>query len=271
MNLGQIRNLARTLLSEPSAAYWSDLELNLYINEGLSDFCTKTDILEDISTYSSVLAQGDYALPSNYTKVKSVEFVKGSSVYFLQPIDIYEFYQGFVRQSSSPPNNYNLWEGNVRLSERPSIDAPSTTLNGGITAAANTLTLTSSAALPQTGRIIIDSEVIEYWSNTNNILTPLTRGKEGSTAAVHNNLATVTFRDIWVYHHIVDNTLTLDTDTPTIPVQFHNDIAFYCAYIGRFKSKDYDLANQFKGQYDQAVMDGMMYVKAKWKRHRSPK
>jgi hypothetical protein len=271
MNLGQIRTLARTFLSEMTPAYWSDAELNGYINEGISDFCSATDVLEDITTYSSIQSLGDYPLPDNYTKIKNVEFVKGNSIYLLQPRDLYESYQGFTRQASSPPYGYNLWEENLRLSERPSVSAASTTLAASMSATSKGVLLTDGSGLPRTGRILVDSEVIEFWNNNNGFLTPCTRGKEGTIAAAHSNGSTVYFRDIWIYHHIVDAILVLDTDTPTLPIQFHNDMAWYAAYMGRFKSKDYDLAAQFKALYDQAVAEGLLYVKSRWKRHRTPK
>jgi hypothetical protein len=76
------------------------------------------------------------------------------------------------------------------------------TLNGGITATATTLTLTSTASFPSTGGIIrIDSEDISYVGVTGATLTGLVRGINGTTAAVHNTAAnvggyTVTITDV---------------------------------------------------------------------------
>ena len=76
------------------------------------------------------------------------------------------------------------------------------TLNGGITATATTLTLTSTASFPSTGGIIrIDSEDISYTGVSGATLTGLIRGLNSTTAAVHNTAAnvggyTVTITDV---------------------------------------------------------------------------
>lgn len=273
MNLLQIRTFARALLSEPTASYWSDAELNSYINLALEDICTKTDVLEDISTYSLIQYQGDYALPTDYTKVKRVEIIKGSSVYELYPADLDEMYQGFVRTTSSPPRGYGLWEGNIRLTERPSTAATADALDADITAAATTISLADTSSLPKTGRVIIDSEVIEYMYNDteNNDLEVCTRGMEGTTAAAHSSAAVVTLRDMWVYHFKKDAELTSDTGTPTIPTQFHQVPAYYCASIARHKHKDYDLADKYMAEYEKKLLEIYQYVKYRWARRRKPK
>jgi len=191
MQRSTIRTLTRTLLSEPTASRWSDSELNDWINLGLLDFCTKTDCLEDISTESSVQYQADYSLPSDYTKIKQVEFIKGSSIYYLCPEDLVEHYTGTVKTTSSPPMAFNIYENKLRLRERPSSNAASTTLASGVsTVSETTLTLTDSTGLPSNGRVIIDSEVIKYWSNSGNVLSGCERGAEGTTAATHSSGAT---------------------------------------------------------------------------------
>ena len=66
------------------------------------------------------------------------------------------------------------------------------TLNGGISATATTITLTSAASFPNAGGIIkIDSEEMEYNGVSGNSLTGVTRGYNGTTAATHNTGANV--------------------------------------------------------------------------------
>ncbi len=60
-----------------------------------------------------------------------------------------------------------------------------TTLNGGITATATTITLTSVVGLPATGFILIDSETIQYGYISGNVLSNCFRGQNGTTAAAH--------------------------------------------------------------------------------------
>lgn len=92
------------------------------------------------------------------------------------------------------------------------------TLNGGITATATTLTLTSTASFPTTGGIIrIDSEDISYTGVTGATLTGLIRGVNSTTAAIHNTAAnvggyTVTITDV-AYNPFAGDFLTITGGT----------------------------------------------------------
>lgn len=83
----------------------------------------------------------------------------------------------------------------IRLTTAPgdvTVAAATNTLNGGITATATTLTLTSAAGFPVNGGIIkIDSEQIRYATVSGSTLTGLQRGQKGTTAAIHATAAGV--------------------------------------------------------------------------------
>jgi hypothetical protein len=66
-----------------------------------------------------------------------------------------------------------------------------TTLNGGITATDTTITLTSTAGLPATGFLLVESETIQYGYISGNVLTNCFRGQNGTTAASHSTGAAV--------------------------------------------------------------------------------
>jgi hypothetical protein len=93
------------------------------------------------------------------------------------------------------------------------------TLNGGITATATTLTLVATASFPSTGGIIrIDSEDISYTTVSGLTLTGLIRGVNGTTAAIHNTGAnvgayTVTITDV-SYNPFAGDFLTITGGTP---------------------------------------------------------
>lgn len=73
----------------------------------------------------------------------------------------------------------------VTLGSNPFVTAYST-LNGAITATQTTLTLTSASSFPTSGGYIkIGSEQIYYGGVSGNVLTNLTRGVNGTTAATH--------------------------------------------------------------------------------------
>jgi len=70
-----------------------------------------------------------------------------------------------------------------------------TTLNGGITATATTITVTSAAGLPATGFAQIDAgaliETVQYGYISGNVLYNCFRGQNGTTAIAHSTAAVV--------------------------------------------------------------------------------
>jgi hypothetical protein len=66
-----------------------------------------------------------------------------------------------------------------------------TTLNGGISATATTITLTSTAGLATTGFVLIESETVQYGYISGSQLMNCFRGQNGTTAAAHSTAAAV--------------------------------------------------------------------------------
>jgi len=66
------------------------------------------------------------------------------------------------------------------------------TLSSGINSSVTSLTLANSTAFGSSGTVLVGSELITFTSNSNNVLSGLTRGAKGTTAASHSSSATVT-------------------------------------------------------------------------------
>ncbi len=66
------------------------------------------------------------------------------------------------------------------------------TLSSGINASVTSLTMASSASFASTGTVQIGTELITYTGNSGGTLSGLTRGANGTTAAIHSSGATVT-------------------------------------------------------------------------------
>jgi hypothetical protein len=73
-----------------------------------------------------------------------------------------------------------------------------TTLNGAFTAAATTVTLTSTTGFPDSGVLVIENERIAYTGKSGATLTGLTRGYDGTTAAAHVTTTPVTLAPDWL-------------------------------------------------------------------------
>jgi hypothetical protein len=68
---------------------------------------------------------------------------------------------------------------------------PATTTSAALTAGATTVTVASTAGYAPSGRILIDSELINYTTTTATSFDGVTRGVEGTTAAAHASGAVV--------------------------------------------------------------------------------
>jgi hypothetical protein len=66
-----------------------------------------------------------------------------------------------------------------------------TTLNGGISATATTITLTSTVGLPTNGFVLIESETVQYGYIDGNQLMNCFRGQNNTTAAAHSTAVAV--------------------------------------------------------------------------------
>jgi hypothetical protein len=74
--------------------------------------------------------------------------------------------------------------------------APITTLNGGISSTATTITLASTAGMPALGFVQIGSETINYGYIDGNTLNNCFRGQNGTTAAAHLTGANVSVQNL---------------------------------------------------------------------------
>lgn len=77
MNLGEIRAQTRTFLNEPSAAFWTDAELNSLINTGQRKVYNAIRNLTQYNfttrvTFSTVVDQAYYKLPGDLKSLKLV-------------------------------------------------------------------------------------------------------------------------------------------------------------------------------------------------------
>ena len=81
--------------------------------------------------------------------------------------------------------------GTVTPSVPNCFTAAASTLNGGINATVTSLTVASGTNFPDAGVVLINSEIIAYTGKSTNVLTGLTRGYNGTTAASHSTAAVV--------------------------------------------------------------------------------
>jgi hypothetical protein len=174
-----------------------------YLNQALRDIAKIQKVLrhfEGERTWSSVAYQQKYALPAIHAFRPAAARFDNEPIHQWDKTD-QERLGSVDRHSQGTPLHFCLWNGYLELWPLPQDAADSTTLDGGITATATTITLASMDGFEDAGRAIIDSEVIS-WTNidaTNLQLEGCERGLEGTVAAAHLTGATITERNIELF------------------------------------------------------------------------
>ena len=167
-------------------------------------------------TFSSAhnIGKGDIILLDNFTAITNSDFASGDfdDVKFMVtsiPTDT----TLTITMGSNETGSGASTSGGIRVRHYypvgPAVETASTgwglgswggqaqgqftsTLSSGINASVTSLTMASSSSFPSSGTVIIGSELITYTGNSGGILSGLTRGANGTTAATHSSGATVT-------------------------------------------------------------------------------
>jgi len=254
-SLGRIQKAVRTLLGEPDFKFLEDEEIRDSVNGKQRDVGQERlwPFFEDIFSTSSVAFQRDYPIDSGVVvgKAHLVTF----KTQILGKIDSQRFnLLHWDTAITGDPTHVLTWQNSLRFYPIPSTAAQTNAINdvAGITAAAVTITVDSTSGFSPTGRIIIDSEVMEYTNLTTTSFRGVTRGLEGTTAATHANDATITERDIIYPAHAEPTEMIDNGDETNIP---DPSILEYGAAMDLAigKMKDQTLHDRLKLKYDEAI------------------
>jgi hypothetical protein len=160
-----------------------------------------TGAIEKLITRSTVARQSEYSMPAEFIRPAHIEWVQAtSSINILTEKDIHEFRRmQAYSYATGDPTYSSLWDGKIYVYPFPSSSAKTTTLDGGLSAAATTIPVASTTGFAAFGRAVVDSEVFEYTNVTATSFTGCVRGVEGTTAATHLTGATVTERDLQIF------------------------------------------------------------------------
>lgn len=71
-----VRNDVRARLNETTARFWTDAQLNVWINEGMRDLARRTETIQTFgTTITTVAGTAEYVVPADVLRVHRVEFV----------------------------------------------------------------------------------------------------------------------------------------------------------------------------------------------------
>lgn len=220
--LRRIRKKVRRLINEVDElnSYVTNDEIDEEINLAQREIAHDRlwSFYEKTKSFSSVANQYEYSLASD-------SFVLFDAKYDTQPLAPTDLHRWNILRwdsdISGDPTHLAIWRKKALVYPYPSSSADTTTLNGALTAAATTITVTSTSSFQSQGRILIDSEVISYTGKTATTFTGCTRAEEGTTAAAHTSTTTVTERD-FIYHFqeepadMVNETDATDITEPSV-------------------------------------------------------
>lgn len=225
-----------------------DTFLDQSINDGQADFSRDINwpFLETKGSLSAVASQYIYTLATNFDTMKAITW---KQKYYLQPINYNQFMRLSQSESIGTPRWYVIHEGKLKI--YPAVQTPiATTLLSAATQTASTsISLASTADLETRGRVIIDSEVIDYQAISSTQLLLCTRGAEDTTAVAHSQSAVATYRDIEYSYYKTLTDLSSDSDTSSIPVRYHEALVLYAGSKWWDKQEDIRMSEQMFNKY----------------------
>lgn len=250
--LRSMRKKVRRLLNEPDETQITDDditdELNLAQKEVAHD--RLWTFYEKTKSFSTVANQYEYTLATDVFKTYDCKMDT-------QPLAVIDMKRWNILRwdadETGDPTHITFWRNRARVYPYPSSSASATAINdaSNITAAATTITVDSTSGFPSQGRIIIDSEVISYTGTTSTTFTGCTRGDEDTTAATHNDDATVTERDI--IYNFQEEPSDMDDETDETQIPEPSVLAYKAASELALQKDDNTLHDRLFSRYERAM------------------
>lgn len=113
--LAQLRTAIRLQIDEPTARFWTDADLNQWINDGLKDIARRTETIQSYNTsVSAVVGTAKYAFPTDLIRVHRVEFTPTgqTTTYTLEAKtqdEMDRIWFGDQTSQSSYPSYFMIW------------------------------------------------------------------------------------------------------------------------------------------------------------------
>ena len=135
--LSSIRSKVRLRIQEPTADRFTDANLNDLINDAQDEFCLDTEYTKSSWTYTAVLNQKTYTLPSDLLNIERVSFddlkIQETTLSELDKLDEdldedSDDDDKWVNQTGTPTNYVFVTENVIRLYPYPDSDAAGKTI-----------------------------------------------------------------------------------------------------------------------------------------------
>jgi len=244
-----LRTEVRRRIGETSTSFFSDAEINSLLNEGQQDFSGVGGIVEADRGFALVSNQYEYIPPTNFINAKYLLFQEKDKLHYVTPRALYGLL-GEQPGQTGDPRFWTLWNKVLRVQPTPTSASDSTTLNGSINATDTTITVVSTSGFPVSGRILNESEEIQYFQVSTTEFLQCKRGQAGTTAATHASGTTANELELRLFYYKDTTDMSADGDTPDIPTEYHHALIYYAAGMLKKKDRIFDQANDFLTVYE---------------------
>jgi hypothetical protein len=111
--LAEVRTQIRDRLDEAAARYWTNAQIDSWINEATRDVARRAEVLQTTSTITTIAGTQEYSMPSDVVRVHRVEHHSGDAV---TPLEYRDFNNmdavwgtGQKQTTNTRPYWYSLW------------------------------------------------------------------------------------------------------------------------------------------------------------------
>ena len=132
MLVSQILTDVRNELKETAAAFWSDTELIRLINRGVTDFVTRTFILQDEAVLTLEEGRSDYPVPGNWISARLIMHKQVTADGTIGWARVYPTNIEKVSQENpnflddvgqqGRPSRYFIWDNTISIKPAPSAE-----------------------------------------------------------------------------------------------------------------------------------------------------
>lgn len=111
--LEDLRTDVRSHVDESIAVFWTDTELDRWVNEALREVGRRTETIQRQKSYTVVSGQEAYTLPDDMLRIYRVEYRRTTD--YIQPLEFRPFNEmdsiwGFSRTAGgASPEYYSIW------------------------------------------------------------------------------------------------------------------------------------------------------------------
>lgn len=238
--LSDFRTEARALVMEKAARMISDADLNRWCNKGIRNWSSRVFWYERHIGLAVTAGYPIIVLPADFLKPMMIRYLDRGR---MRDVDMTTHAEKtFAGIGRGTPFRFTNTPKQKRLimSPAPVTSSLTTSLTGegGISSSATSIPVVATAGFQLSGRILIDSEQIEYYNTSALFFLLARRGDGDTTPASHSGGATVTECGIIIYAKCLPPDLAADGDVTLMPEQYTQAIPFYMAAMGEFKRGD---------------------------------